>query len=214
MATLLFGGAFNPLTHGHLLTAREAMEREGFRKVIFIPTGRTQLKDDLAPFEHRLAMLKLAIEGQDGFEVSDWEGEQAKLGKKSYSIDTFRHMRTVVDDELSWLIGSDNLDGLVKWNNFEAVKEEIRFIILRRPGSTRTLQQLRSFTSRLGITGKVIQAAMLDISSTNVRRRIRQQLSVRYLVPKEVEDYIHANGLYGAEGCDEYSALGAQARTA
>jgi nicotinate-nucleotide adenylyltransferase len=94
MATLLYGGGFNPITHAHLLTAREAMERGGFSEVIFIPTGYDGYKKGGMPFAHRLEMLKLAIDGHDNFHFSDWEGQQAKqLGRMIYTIETFRYMQ-------------------------------------------------------------------------------------------------------------------------
>lgn len=197
MTTLLYGGAFNPITNAHLLTAREAMERGGFSQVIFIPTGYDGYKGGIAPFEHRVAMLKLAIHGHDGFDFSPWEGERAKDGYKSYTIDTFRHMRdNVCGNDIWWLIGSDNIEKIAKWKNYETIKKEMRFVVLPRPGYPTVSHQGHSVMDIMGMEGRTIQAPLLEISSTYVRERLLQGKTIRYLVPESVETYIFTHRLY------------------
>ncbi len=196
MATLLYGGGFNPITNAHLLTAREALERGGFSEVIFIPTGYDGYKGGGMPFTHRLAMLKLAINGHAKFDFSQWEGEQsAKTGKMTYTIDTYRYMRdNIAGNDVWWLIGSDNLSKISKWKNFPAIKTEMKFVVLPRPGFAIT--QIDAEMQTLGMIGKTVTSPLLEISSTYVRERIQQGKSIRYLVPDPVVAYIDTNGLY------------------
>jgi len=219
LKTLCFGGSFNPVHHGHLVTARAAAEVLGFNRVLLIPSGQPPHKPyhtDLAASHHRLAMCRLAVVGSDLFEVSDLEIArpgpsytlltvrelQQKGYAKSYSLDvrptvrdtTFPSKSRTIVDKLAWLIGADMLNSLPKWHEPGALLNEVRFVILARPGYVFDWSGLGPDYQPL--RSDVVQAPLLDISSTDIRARVRSGKPIDYLTPPAVVDYIRECGLY------------------
>jgi nicotinate-nucleotide adenylyltransferase len=198
MKRLCFGGSFNPIHHGHLLTARAVAEAQGFDTVVLIPSAEPPHKPDradLAPAEHRLAMCRLAIEASadsaDLFEVSDIE-----LGRygPSYTIDTARILTRQGLGPVYWLIGSDTVPQLPTWHEPEALLREIHFITIDRPGSLMVWQALAPEYQAL--QAGVVQAPLIEISATDIRRRVAAGRSIDYLTPQPVVSYIRDYGLY------------------
>jgi nicotinate-nucleotide adenylyltransferase len=198
MKRLCFGGSFNPIHHGHLLTARAVAEAQGFDTVVLIPSAEPPHKPDradLAPAEHRLAMCRLAIEASadsaDLFEVSDIE-----LGRygPSYTIDTARILTRQGLGPVYWLIGSDTVPQLPTWHEPEALLREIHFITIDRPGSLMVWQALAPEYQAL--QSGVVQAPLIEISATDIRRRVAAGGSIDYLTPQPVVSYIRDYGLY------------------
>ena len=197
----LFGGSFNPIHLGHLIVARAVAERVGLARVIFLPSGRPPHKDenDLLDGVHRGAMVELAIAGEAIFSFSDYD--LTRHGP-SFTIDTVRHFRAGLeaDDELCWIIGADSLRELPTWRSVGELVEACRIITAARPGwKTDVWDDLRrTFNDDqvAKIRSGVVETPLIDISATDIRRRVSSGLSVRYLMPGQVIRYIRANKLF------------------
>lgn len=209
----LFGGTFNPIHHGHLIAARAVAEWAGLARVVFLPCRQPPHKheDDLLDGAHRGEMVKLAI--ADGgtsklacqtalrsiFSFSDYD--LTRQGP-SFTIDTVRHFRAELgrDVELCWIIGADSLPELPTWRCVTELVEECRIITAARPGwTTNVWDDLRhTFTDEqvARLRSGVVETPLIDISATDIRRRISSGKSVRYLMPDEVICYVRENNLY------------------
>jgi nicotinate-nucleotide adenylyltransferase len=207
MKTLCLGGSFNPINHGHLICARAAAEKAGFERILLIPTGQPPHKAnavDLAAGAHRLQMCRLAIEiglpsshtGPDvTFAVSDVE--LTRTGP-SYTLDTVRQLKNEGWGTITWLIGADMLNYLPNWHEHATLLREAEFLIIGRPGVPIKWETLPPHLAPL--KDKVIEAPLVEISSTDIRERVRRGLSIAYMTPEKVADYIRSNGLYRDQG--------------
>jgi nicotinate-nucleotide adenylyltransferase len=194
MAKLCFGGSFNPIHHGHLICARAVAEARGFERVVLVPSGQPPHKPDdpaIAKSVHRLEMCRLAISGDPLFEVDDLE--LARTGP-SYTIDTVREYRRRGSEKVAWLIGADMLAILPQWHEPEALLAEAELLIMARPGWDFDWDRLPPSYQRL--KSNMVEAPRLDISATDIRERVARELSIRYLTPAAVCDYIRAHALY------------------
>ncbi|MEP7015386.1 MAG: nicotinate-nucleotide adenylyltransferase [Verrucomicrobiota bacterium] len=183
MKIAIYGGTFDPIHHGHLILAREALEKLGLDKVILVPATISPFKKSgpVASDEVRLAMLRAAIDGEPQFEIDDCE---LRRPPPSYTIDTVEEIqRRVEGAELYCLIGQDNLSGLPKWHRFAELNNMVRFVVLDR--ANRTADASYSVIHR-----------NIDISATEIRKRVASGRSIRYLVPQAVEEIIRRENLY------------------
>ncbi len=179
----IYGGTFDPVHHAHLILAREAIEALSLEKVILVPAAISPLKKSapVASGEVRLAMLRAAINGEPEFEVDECE---LRRPPPSYTIDTVREIRRREPDaEIHCLIGEDHVERLPQWSRFPELDKMVRFVVLDRTGKqpTHSYQVIRR---------------RIDISATEIRRRVAQNESIRYLVPESVEKIIHREKLY------------------
>lgn len=191
MKICIFGGTFDPPHIGHLLIAQTVCEAEAFDKVIFMPANRPPHKKNISDVSDRLAMLNLAIEGNPNFEISDLE---IKRGGVSYTIDTLCSIENSVigmKDELFYLIGSDNLLDLELWKNPRAILKKCNVVVAIRPG-------FRPSDIPAWILHRIQFANIprFEISSSNIRKRWRENKTIRYLVTLPVWEYINSNKLY------------------
>lgn len=196
----LLGGSFDPIHLGHLVLAEEARERLGLARVLFVPnrlpphkTGR-----EMAPPADRLEMVRLAIAGNPAFEASEIE---LWRDGPSYSIDTVTRFRADHEDwDIHFLIGADTLPELPTWYRAEDLAARCKFVVASRPGqSLRNLDPLRgTFTEDqiAAVAARCIEIPLIGVSSTEIRQRVREGCSIRYLVPEAVMDYIRGRGLY------------------
>ena len=194
MRKLCFGGSFNPIHHGHLLCARAVAEARGHDRVVFIPSALPPHKLDakeLVDPPHRLAMCQLATAGDGVFEVDDLE---LMRSGPSFTIETARELRRRGWDRVDWLIGADMVANLPKWHEPLALLREVEFVVMARPRWAYDWESLPEPFRRL--QANVVEAPMVDISATAIRRRVAAGQSIRYLVPDAVADYIGAHGLY------------------
>jgi len=196
----VLGGTFNPLHLGHLLLAEEAAETYELSKVMLIPCSSPPHKNapHLASSEHRLAMLSAATESNLLLEVSDIEVER---GGVSYAVDTVRSLKTE-DPTSEWffILGSDMLAELHQWRGIYDLLEMCRFVTFGRPGfkmdsCNEEDLRLRAPWPRL-LLDNLRTGRRIDISSSEIRYRVAEGMSIRYLVPSEVEMYIAEHGLY------------------
>jgi len=200
---LLFGGSFNPVHHGHLIVARAVAERLDVPRVVLIPGATPPHKppDELAPAEHRLAMCRLAVEGDPLFEVSDWEARQKG---PNYTLLTVRHFRQQMGRQawIGWLIGMDSLVELTTWYRVGDLAAECVLVTAARPGFQMPDLSEHARLIAAGdldrIRRHVLETPRIDISSTDIRERVRAGRSIRYLVPPPVADYLAGHGLYRA----------------
>jgi nicotinate-nucleotide adenylyltransferase len=178
----IYGGTFDPIHHGHLILAREAREMLGLEIVVFVPAPVSPFKDSpVASATVRLSMLQAAIEGEMGFAVDDCELQRPP---PSYAIDTIEEIRRrEVDSEIYCLIGEDNVPTLTKWHRFAELEKVVRFVVLDRT-STGTKYLYPTVHRRI------------DISATEIRKRVASGQSIRYFVPRAVEEIIKREKLY------------------
>jgi len=179
----VYGGTFDPIHHGHLIVAREALERLGAEEVIFIPARVSPLRKTapVARDEIRLLMIQAAIKNEPGFAVDDCE---LRRPPPSYTIDTIEQIRQLKGDATVYcLVGEDNVDRLTKWRRFANLEKMVRFVVLDRSGQ-------RPHHAYPVIRRKI------DISATEIRKRVATGRSIRYFVPPAVEEIIRREKLY------------------
>jgi nicotinate-nucleotide adenylyltransferase len=187
----LFGGSFNPPHLGHLIVAEVLREERALDAVWWIPAhvAPHKTREDLAAAEHRVKMTRLAIEGHPAFSLETLELERPA---PSYTVDTLRALRRVHPEwHFDLLVGSDSLEAFAEWRDPEGILRRAELVVYPRPGFAVT--QLPDL-----LQGRVhqIPAPRVEISSSDIRRRVREGRSIRYLVPASVADYIEVNGLY------------------
>lgn len=192
----IMGGTFDPIHRGHLFIARSAMREARLDRVLFLPDGDPPHKLPGTPGADRLAMVKLAIDNQEGFEASDME---LRRQGTTYTVDTLEQLRAQAPDrELFFIVGSDTLKQFPTWKTAWKVATLCRMIIALRPGDspeeTRWLQ--RKLFADYGLETVLLSEPGPDISSTQVREQLRAGQSTDILVPAPVADYIRANNLY------------------
>ena len=185
------GGSFDPVHLGHLITAQDALEQHGLDRVIFVPAAQAPLKPNevQCPAGERLAMVRAAIGGDARFEVSDHE---LRKGGVSYTIDSARHFKKQFpNDTLFWIIGGDQLPQLHKWRDIAELAKLVEFIFLERPG-----HPAKMHAEIPGLRLHRCDGHLVDISSTELRARIRQNLPLDHLVPHKAVALIREKRLY------------------
>lgn len=196
----IFGGSFNPVHLGHLLLAQTALERFDLDRVLFMPCAVQPHKDPrgLASAAHREAMVEAAILDNLGFELLDIE---LRRGGVSYSVDSLREIRSVHPNaDLFFMIGADTLLELHGWKDIETVLSLCEFIVFARPGHELTHLSPEALKLPAPWPGRLVQnicsVRQIDISSSDIRHRVAEGLSIRYLVPQPVEMIIMEHHLY------------------
>jgi nicotinate-nucleotide adenylyltransferase len=200
-ATALFGGSFDPIHFGHLIIARSVREQLGLDQVVFLPSAAPPHKGagSLSPPQHRAAMVSRAIEDEPGFAVSDFD--LARPGP-TYTIETVAYFREHLGAtrDLCWIIGSDSLAELSTWHQVEKLVDLCRIVTAIRAGDERP--DLSALKRRLRpeqvtrLEADILPTPRIDISATDIRRRVADGESIRYLVPEPVRAYIRRHGLY------------------
>jgi nicotinate-nucleotide adenylyltransferase len=191
---ICFGGTFNPIHHGHLLCARAAAEAIGAETVVIFPSGSPAHRagqTDLASPADRLEMCRLAVEGIDGFEIDDRECRRAGA---TYTIDTARELKRDGWSEVVWVIGADMLNTLPTWREAEALLREVRFVVMGRPGTVLAWDKLPAAFRAL--EKNVVRVPQIDISGTEIRRRVGMGRSVEFFCPTAVCRYIAEHRIY------------------
>ena len=195
MPVLCFGGSFNPIHNGHLLTAQSVFRSCRYDQVLLIPSAQPPHKpdtSDLAPASDRLAMCRLAAATMPGFDVSDIE---TRRSGPSYTIDTVLELQSAgFGSPIHWLIGADMLMYLPKWHRVEDLLKQVHFVLIARPGWTIDFSKLPKTFHHL--TAQIVPALSIDISATDIRRRVKNGEPIHDLVPPPVAEYIAAHRLY------------------
>lgn len=193
----LMGGTFNPIHNGHLVTAEEARVQFALDEVIFIPSGKPPHKSErkIADAYHRAMMTLLATVTNPYFHVSQVEIERPGY---SYTYDTVSYFQELYQGkaEIYFITGADAILEIIAWKNVEQLFEKCRFIAATRPGFD--LSAIRSSDLPQSAKDRIfyMEIPALAISSTDVRRRIKEGRPIKYLMPSAVETYIYKNKLY------------------
>jgi nicotinate-nucleotide adenylyltransferase len=198
----IIGGTFNPIHNGHLLAAEYARCELGLEKVIFIPAARPPHKEgmDILDGETRLLMIELAIEGNPDFVVSSLE--LTRPGP-SYTVDTLNHYQAHYPGKsIYFIMGADSLLLINTWKNVDILAEKGRFVVVTRPGY-RFEWEKDPLVSLPGVLREgliFLEIPGIDVSSSEIRKRVRDGKSIRYMLPDKVESYIREKGLYIDKG--------------
>ena len=185
------GGRFDPVHFGHLGAAQDALAQHRLDRLVFVPTAQVphQAQRIHASAADRLAMLRLAIGSQPRFEISEFELRQRGA---SFTIDSVRHFaRLNPQDRLFWIIGGDRVGRLHDWRDIGELAKMAEFIVLTRPGHER-----QSAADVPGLRLHDCANRAVEVSSTELRERVRQGLPLDNLVPEPVAAYIARSGLY------------------
>ena len=184
----ILGGTFNPIHIGHLILGEEALWKLKLDKLIFVPAYLPPHKDqeEILGAEHRFKMALSAIEGNPKFEVSRIEMDSKQT---SYSVDTLKRFKEQYGPsaEFFFITGSDSLKELVSWKEIDEIFKLSKFIVAKRPGFP------------IGEIPSEVQAVVIteiEVSSSEIRKRLKERKSIRYLVPDKVREYIEENRLY------------------
>ena len=185
------GGSFDPVHFGHLIAAQDVYEQYHFDRLFLVPAAQAPLKaqDMQSVTEDRLAMLRAACEWDHRLEIADYE---LNKGGVSYTIDSVRHFRQQFPhDELFWIIGGDQLPLLHKWKDISQLAAMVEFIFLERPG-----HPSKPHTHITGLRLHRCDGHLIEISSSELRQRVRHGRSLNYLCPQKVIAYIESKKLY------------------
>ena len=194
----IMGGTFDPIHYGHLVTAEEARCQFDLDAVIFVPSGKPPHKKDysVSDAKHRYLMTVLAVVTNPFFDVSRTEIDREGY---SYTIDTVKEFREKYPlAEIFFITGADAILEILTWKKVEEVMDHCRFIAATRPGyNLNDLDKkfkaiLPEYSNRI----ETIEVPALAISSTDIRQRVAKDMSIKYLVPEAVEQYILKNNLY------------------
>ncbi len=193
----ILGGTFDPIHHGHLVAAQEVQYRLALDRVLFVPAGRPPHKPHrpISPIHHRLRMVELAIAGNPHFALSRVDAERPG---PCYTVDTLQLLRSEwgAGPAFFLIIGADSLADLLTWYRPQRLLELCELAVVARPGIQVDLPRLEEDLP--GLTGRVhpVPMPLLEISSSDLRARVRAGQPISYLVPPAVEAYIREQGLY------------------
>lgn len=190
--TGLFGGTFNPIHVGHLRVAEEALRQFGLREVVFLPTGCPPHRtvDEGVPGEARYTMVHLAVDGHPGFAVSRIEVDRGPC----YTVDTVAAMRKKHPEGVAYIVGADIFARIETWHDWPRLLQSCPFIVAPRPGVPLTTFRRPPF-DRAELL--FLEMPLIAVSSSEVRRRYREDLPIEGMVPPAVDRWIRAHGLYG-----------------
>jgi nicotinate-nucleotide adenylyltransferase len=212
----VFGGTFNPVHYGHLRAAEETREILGLDKVLFIPSGNPPLKsEDVADALKRYKMVRLAVVRNRLFDVLDIECARPE---KSYTVDTVDILvERYRNADLYFMLGTDAFLDIPNWWKPERLLSMVNFAVISRPGTRfeelraspyvkavrdgldpldRSKRTSLTLELRSGRKAELVKITPLDISSSDIRSRVKSGLSIKYLLPEDVESFIISHNLY------------------
>jgi nicotinate-nucleotide adenylyltransferase len=184
----IFGGTFDPIHYGHLIIAQSVLEKRNLDKIFFVPCYISPHKQTIknSSSEHRINMLKLALEENERFEYSTFEIERGGI---SYSIDTIREFKNKYS-EIDLIIGYDNLIVFDTWKEPDEILKLVNLVVLKRVILNET--KINKYFEH----AYFVDTPIIEISATEIRRRCNIDLSINYFLPEKVKVYILTNGLY------------------
>ncbi len=193
----VLGGTFDPIHNGHLVIAEEVRVRLGLERVLFVPARISPLKlaRQMAPAHHRCQMIRLAIASNPFFELSLVDLERPG---PSYTVDTLRLLKQQLGEgrEICFIIGQDALASILSWRDPAEIMRLCRLVVVNRPGYHADLPSLEKALPGLRQSLLLLETPELSVSSTDLRRRVREGWPIRYQVPDEVMAYIYEHRLY------------------
>ena len=183
----LFGGSFDPIHHGHLIVGRAVAETLGLEELRFMPAGEQPFKQGrhVASASEGATMVALAVAGEAGLAVERCEVDRPG---PSYTVDTLRTLRSrEPGQDFTLVVGADATRELDQWREAAALPALARIVAVARPGAPRPASAL---------VERVVEVPAVDLSATQIRRRVAEGRSIRYLVPDAVAEFIAIHGLY------------------
>ena len=191
----VLGGTFDPIHYGHLAAAEEARAKLNLREVIFVVAGLPphKLDEEIAPAEDRYAMVELAVASNPHFSVSRIDIDRPG---PSYTVDTIALLRQEWTEEIYFIMGIDSLMEIDTWHQPQRLIQLCRLVAVKRPGYEPDLERLEETIPGITARTEIIDMPEVDISSTDLQRRVREGLPIKYQVPPEVEEYIYQHRLY------------------
>lgn len=195
----IMGGTFDPIHIGHLLLGEFAYENFHLDEIWFLPNGNPPHKttdESGVSLDDRIEMVKLATDDVPYFRLNLYE---ASSKKHSYTYSTMRALREMYPEhEFFFILGADSLFSIEQWKNFREIFPSCTILAaMRDDKDTESMQaQIRYLNGKYGADIRLLQAPLVEISSTTIRRRAENGLSIRYMVPDVVSEYIQSNALY------------------
>lgn len=196
----IMGGTFNPIHLGHMLIAENAYETFDLDEILFVPTGKSYLKSDVLDSKTRIAMTGVAIEDNPHFALSTIEVDRDGY---SYSYETIAELkRQNPTTDYYFIVGADSLMYMENWKNPERIFPEVTVLVASRHGTTN--QELNEKIEFLcnkfpGSDIRILPISEVDFSSTDIRKRVKEGRSIRYMVQHRVIDYIKKYNIYSEE---------------
>ena len=194
----VMGGTFDPIHNAHLVVAEEVRSQLDLAEILFVPAGRPWLRADspILPAEHRVHMVHLAIADKPYFKISTTEIERPG---PTYTVDTMAELQAQLgtENDLFFILGWDNLAELPQWKDPSRLITLCRLVAVPRPGYPRPdLKALESLIPGLSQRVLLLEKPEIDISASEIRDRVAQELSISHLVPEPVGEYIKEYRLY------------------
>ena len=191
----ILGGTFNPVHIGHLVIASEVKERLKLDKVVFVPAGKAPHKRVRgATPDERYEMVSLAVRGNASFEVSPIEIEKSKIvNRPTFTLETITELKKIYGkkEKIYFIVGIDEMLKISTWKEPNRLLKLCKFVVVTRPG-----YELKKLDRRIASRVMTLEVPGLEISASDIRKRIKSGRSIKYLLPREVEDYIHKKRLY------------------
>ena len=197
----MMGGTFNPIHLAHLYIAYEAKEELNLDKIIFMVAGNPPKKKEskVIDSKYRYNMVQKAIEGYEGFEISDYE---IKKNGYSYTYETLQYLKKQEDNvEVFFIAGADSLMAIEKWSNTDLVLNNCTFVAFNRGEYNKSILEEQKYKLEKKYDAKIVilNVTDIDISSSMIRERIANGKRVDFFLPEEVKKYISENKLYRRE---------------
>jgi nicotinate-nucleotide adenylyltransferase len=189
----VLGGTFDPIHYGHLIIAQSLVEELNLAQMLFLLSAHPPHKKTsaIAPWQDRLQMMKLALQGNPHFQTSDVE---LKQHGPSYTVETMKLLQSRYAQRyrVLFIVGADSILEIFTWREPERLLDSRSLVVVPRPGC-----DLRKLDPRVAEKVTVVHAPLIEISSSDIRQRISQGRSIQYLTPEEVTRYIRGHNLYG-----------------
>lgn len=188
----IFGGTFDPIHNAHLIIAQYAREEFALDRLLFVPCGNPPHKKAQTDKQIRFEMTKIAIGAE--FEISDYEVAREEY---SYSLSTIKYFKKQYpDDDIFFIIGEDSLSDIGKWHKPQELLKLCKLIVFPRSNKDKLDEEIQSCNQIFGGNICAISAPVFAISSTEIRERLANGKSVKYMVPEKVMEYIKNNEIY------------------
>lgn len=196
----IMGGTFDPIHNGHLIISEYIRDSLNLEQVIFIPAGQPPHKNNIVTSSnHRYNMTKLAVADNPNFQVSDIEISNKE---PSYTYHTIKKLKNNnVGNKYYFIIGADSLFSLETWYKFNELTKLVNFALWERSGYYRDdiLDRIKYLKNKYDTNIHYVEGPIIEISSSQIRNRLKSNRSIRYLLPKYVMDYIKKNNIYTGE---------------